>query len=83
MKRWQFWLGVAISIFFLYTVARKLEWSDFWMAIKTANYWWVIPGVAVYFLGFWVRAWRWHYLLRPIKAIPTRTMFPILTIGYM
>jgi uncharacterized protein (TIRG00374 family) len=31
----------------------------------------------------WVRAWRWHYLLKPIKEIPTKTMFPITTIGYM
>jgi uncharacterized protein (TIRG00374 family) len=30
-----------------------------------------------------VRAWRWHYLLGPIKKIPTQTMFPITTIGYM
>jgi uncharacterized protein (TIRG00374 family) len=31
----------------------------------------------------WVRAWRWHYLLGPVKTIPTKTMFPITTIGYM
>ena len=83
MKRWQFWLGIAISLIFLYTVVRKLEWGDFLTAIKTANYWWIIPGVAVYFVGVWARAWRWHYLLRPVKSISTRTMFPIVTIGYM
>ena len=82
MKRWQFWLGVAISVFFLYFVIRKLEWGDFLTAVKTANYWWLIPGVAVYFLGVWARAWRWHYLLRPVKSISTRTMFPIVTMQY-
>ena len=83
MKRWQFWLGVLISGFFLYLVLRKLHWAEFWEALKTANYWWLLPGVAVYFVGVWVRAWRWHYLLRPLKSIPTRTMFPIVAIGYM
>jgi hypothetical protein len=39
--------------------------------------------VAVYFVAVWARAWRWHYLLRPIKAIQTRVMFPITCIGYM
>ena len=34
-------------------------------------------------MGVWVRAWRWHYLLRPLKSISTRKMFPIVTIGYM
>jgi uncharacterized protein (TIRG00374 family) len=43
----------------------------------------LIPGVAVYFLGVWARAWRWHYLLRPVKSVPTRVMFPIVAIGYM
>jgi uncharacterized protein (TIRG00374 family) len=83
MRRWQFWLGVLISGFFLYLVLHKLHWVDFWEALKTANYWWLLPGVAVYFVGVWVRAWRWHYLLRPLKSISTRTMFPIVAIGYM
>ena len=39
--------------------------------------------MGVYFIGVWVRAWRWHYLLQPIKEIPTKKMFPITTIGYM
>ena len=42
-----------------------------------------MPGVAVYFVAVWARAWRWHYLLKPIKPIPTRVMFPITCIGYM
>jgi glycosyltransferase 2 family protein len=83
MKRWQFWLGVLISGFFLYLVLSKLHWAEFWEALKSANYWWLIPGVMVYFVGVWVRAWRWHYLLRPLKSISTRTMFPIVAIGYM
>lgn len=83
MKRWQFWVGIAISLFFLYIVGRNLNFGEFWEAIKEANYLWLLPGIAVYFLGVWARAWRWHYLLRPVKAISTRTMFPIVTIGYM
>ncbi len=83
MKRWQFWLGLAISAIFLWLVLRDINFSAFWGEIRQANYWWLIPGVAVYFLAVWARAWRWHYLLRPLKAIPTRTMFPIVAIGYM
>ena len=83
MKRWQFWLGVLISILFVWLALRGLKLSEFWNAVKDANYIWLIPGIAVYFVGVWVRAWRWHYLLRPIKKIPTKTMFPITTIGYM
>ena len=83
MKRWQLWLGVAISVFFLWLVLRDLDFAAFWAQVRAANYWWLLPGVAVYMIAVWVRAWRWHYLLRPLKAIPTRAMFPIVAIGYM
>lgn len=83
MKKWQLWLGVLISILFLWLALRGLRLGDFWGAMTKANYWWILPGVAVYFVGVWARAWRWHYLLGPIKKIPTAKMFPITTIGYM
>jgi len=83
MKRWQFWVGMAISLIFLYFALRGLGFGDLWGALQDAEYWWLVPGVGVYFLGVWVRAWRWHYLLRPVKPISTGTMFPIVAIGYM
>lgn len=83
MKKWQFWLGALISVLFLWLALGGLRLGDFWGAIQKANYIWLAPGIGVYFIGVWVRAWRWHYLLGPIKKIPAKTMFPITTIGYM
>jgi hypothetical protein len=83
MKRWQLWLGIVVSLAFLYLALRGLNLDDLGTAFKEANYWWLLPGVVVYFLGVLVRSWRWHYLLRPIKVIPTLNLFPIVTIGYM
>jgi len=83
MKRWQFWVGLAVSAGFLYLALRGLGIGEIWEPLKSARYWWLLPGVAVYFVGVWVRSWRWHYLLRPVKAVPTTTMFPIVAIGYM
>jgi uncharacterized protein (TIRG00374 family) len=83
LKRWQFWLGLAISLLFLYFALRGLGLKDLGEALRGANYAWLLPGVAVYFIAVWVRAWRWHYLVRPVKSVPTRKMFPIVAIGYM
>src|SRR5512135_2645056 len=83
MKKWQFWVGVLISAAALWWALSKLDFEAFWLAIKSANYWWILPGIAVYFIAVWIRAWRWHYLLKPIKPIRTRDMFPITCIGYM
>jgi uncharacterized protein (TIRG00374 family) len=83
MKRWQFWVGLALSGGFMYWALRGLGLSEIWEPLKSARYWWLLPGVGVYFIGVWVRSWRWHYLLRPVKPVSTRKMFPIVAIGYM
>ena len=83
MKKWQIWVGVLISIVFVWLALRGLRLEEFWDSVRQANYIWLLPGIGVYFIGVWVRAWRWHYLLGPIKKIPTQTMFPITAIGYM
>jgi len=83
LKRWQFWLGVLISLVFLWLALRGLHLEQVWDKMRTANLGWLLPGVAVYFIGVWARAWRWHYLLKPLKSLSTRAMFPVVTIGYM
>jgi len=82
VKRWQFWIGVAISLVLLYFAFRGLKLLELGQVILDANYWWLIPGICVYFIGVWARAWRWHYLLLPVKLIPTSQLFPTVTIGY-
>jgi uncharacterized protein (TIRG00374 family) len=82
MKNWKFWIGVIISIVFVYFAFRNQHFEDVWSAIQTAKLIWLVPAVTVYFVGVWVRAWRWHYLLKPLKSISTKKMFPIVTIGY-
>lgn len=84
MKRWQFWLGILISIACIYfLVLPKQNFPELWDSLRSANYLWLIPGISVYFIGVWVRSWRLHYMLRPIKKVPVRTLFPIVCIGYM
>jgi len=82
-KRWQFWLGMAISVLCLYLVLRGLQLGRVWQAMQNARYLWLVPGVMVYFLAVWARTWRWHYMLRPIKRVPLTHLFPVVAIGYM
>jgi len=83
MKRWYVWLGAAVSLVFLYFALRGLQLGQVWAGVRAANYWWLLPGVAVYFLAVWARTWRWHYLLRPVQRVSLRSLFPIVVIGYM
>jgi uncharacterized protein (TIRG00374 family) len=81
-RRWQILLGVAISVFFVWFALRGLELSQVLGYLRTADYWWLLPGIAIYFVAVWARTWRWHYLLRPVKSIPLIRLFPIVCIGY-
>ncbi len=83
MKRWQVWIGVIISAVFLWIAFRGLDFEEAWGNAQNANYWWLIPSVGVYFVGVWVRTWRWDFMLRPLKHIPVARLFPVVVIGYM
>ncbi|MCC7207633.1 MAG: flippase-like domain-containing protein [Anaerolineae bacterium] len=84
MRKWLFLAaGVVISLVFLYSGLRGLSLGDVAAHIGEANLLWLIPGVAIYFLAVWGRTWRWHYLLRPLKAVRLSALFPVVVIGYM
>ena len=83
VKRWQFWLGIVISAVFLIWALLGLDLQEVFQYLQHGNYLWLIPSVGVYFLAVVVRTWRWDYLLRPLKRIPLRDLFPVVVIGYM
>ncbi len=83
MKRITVLIGVAVSAVFIWLALRGLNLNDVWRDLQAANYWWLLPGVGVYFVAVWVRTWRWDYMLRPLKHIPVRRLFPVVVIGYM
>jgi uncharacterized protein (TIRG00374 family) len=83
MRRSLFWLGIAISIAFLYFALRGLKLDEFVSDIQQANLIWLLPGIALYFIAVAVRTWRWSWLLRPMKQVPVLRLFPLVVIGYM
>ncbi len=76
-------IGVLISAVFIWLALRGLHLPDVWVGLRSAEYVWLIPSIAVYFVAVWARTWRWDYLLRPMKRIPLRRLFPVVVIGYM
>jgi uncharacterized protein (TIRG00374 family) len=83
LKRWQLWLGLLISAVFLWSALRGLRLREVWQEMVAADYIWLLPSVATYFVAVWARTWRWDYMLRPLKQIPVRRLFPVVVIGYM
>lgn len=75
--------GACISIVLLWLALHGVDFAGLWQALRGAQYWWLLPAVAVYFEGVWVRALRWQVLLAPVRRVPARRLFPVIAIGYM
>lgn len=82
-RQWRFWLGLAISLFFLALAFRNQDLVQVGQALANADYRAVLPAVGLYFVGVFFRALRWQALLRPVRALGIGTLFPFVVIGYM
>src|SRR5512137_2489096 len=77
------WLGVAVSAVALYFAVRGVAWRDLWLQLAEADYWWLLPTVAVIIAGQVARSARWQVLFGDGPRPTLRDAFAILSIGYM
>ncbi|MCX7682314.1 MAG: flippase-like domain-containing protein [Anaerolineae bacterium] len=83
-RRWPILVvGFLVSTVLLWYALRDLHLGEVWASLRNARYIWLVPGVAVYFISVWFRAWRWGFLLRSLKHVPAHRLFPVVVIGYM
>ena len=83
MRSPRFWIGLLISAVFLYLAFRGQDFAEIQLALRQANYWYVIPAVALYFVGVYLRAFRWAWVLRGVVPLGTPALFSVVVIGYM
>jgi hypothetical protein len=79
----KFWVGIAVSIFFLALLFRKIEFQSLGAALATADYRYIFLAVCFTFLSYLLRAVRWRYLLISEKFIALSSLYPATIIGYM
>jgi uncharacterized protein (TIRG00374 family) len=82
-KNWKIIVGVALSLLFIFLAFRKVEFSQMGQAFAGADYWMLIPIMAVIFISLLLRAWRWQYLLAPIQQVRLFGLLASLAVGYM
>ena len=76
-------IGVTISLIFLYLAFRKVDYSELWDALKGANYWYIFPNIVLVILSMWMRAYRWRFMIDPIKKVRLGRLFSSVMIGFM
>lgn len=83
LRQKRFWLGLIVSLILLVFVFYQTDPSKILDSLSKAQYGYLIPALVLYFVGVWIRAVRWHFLLRSIKPIPSGALFRTVVIGYM
>lgn len=83
LRSLQFWAGVGISALFIALFLRTTHPRELAAAMEEANYWWLVPAVAVLFCAIIVRCLRWSILMRPLVDISPWRLLPYAIIGYM
>ena len=83
LRNWRFWAGIVVSGALLALLLVTVDREQLAAALESANYWYLAPAIALYFVGQWARAWRWRYLLAPVAPVPVGRLFVVINIGYM
>jgi len=88
LLRYRVWIGVAVSAILLYLTFGNQKWDKIGEALQHVNYLWLLPALVSYFVGVWLRALRWHFLLGPMLPAAAQAhasanrLFGPITIGY-
>src|SRR5512140_3574978 len=89
MKSWlnrllKYSISAALSALFLFLAFRGTDMHAVIESMKGASYSWIALMFALQMASHLLRAWRWRYLLDPIKAdIGLRNLFSGVMIGYL
>jgi uncharacterized protein (TIRG00374 family) len=76
-------IGIIFSSFFLYLAFKDVDFDILFESFKTTNYFLFLFSVLFLFVSFWIRAWRWRYLMIPVKDTTIKKLFAPMMIGYM
>jgi hypothetical protein len=76
-------VGAATSALFLYLAFRAVRPEDLGEAFKQTDYLSAVPAALLIVAGLWLRAYRWRFILLPVKRIRVASLFHATCVGTM
>ncbi len=76
-------LGVIVTIACLVAAVWGIDFEQISRSFRQANYWTLPVMLALLFVFFWLKAFRWRMLLEPIKKLTVSQVTPAMMIGFM
>lgn len=79
---WKVLAGILLSAAGLYIGFRKFDGAAFMASLRQTNLWLFLLAMALVVFTVFLRAWRWKYLLMPLKKISLKHLFASEMICY-
>jgi glycosyltransferase 2 family protein len=75
--------GGLLAVVLLAVVLRGVEWPALFRALREAHLAPLAGLLLVSVVTYWIRAWRWGFLLAPLGPVPLSRLFPVTMIGFL
>lgn len=82
-RRAGFFATLLVAAVFIYLAVRDVRFDDAWRALRTSNFWWLIPSFAAFVLATGMRVLRWRSLFAPGRRPPVGAVAAATMIGYL
>lgn len=83
-RKWlSFGLGILISVVAVWLLFRKVDYHELETALTKANYWWLLPNIFFVMFAMYQRAFRWYYMLLPVKPVKYANLLAATCVGFM
>ena len=76
-------IGILISVFLIYKVFGNVDFKILYTTLKNANYYWLIPNILLIIFAMYQRAYRWRFMLAPIKIVKFENLLAGTCVGFM
>ncbi|WP_366949742.1 lysylphosphatidylglycerol synthase transmembrane domain-containing protein [Geobacter sp.] len=79
----RFWLGLAVSFALIFFLFRHVDARQLLAVLRSVDPGYLSLAVFATFLGYFFRALRWKYLVKPLKKAAFGNLFSATLVGYM
>ena len=82
-KNIQIIAGLLIGLFLLWFLFKDTDWQKVLQAFHNARSDWLILAFISIVLSFFIRVWRWSYIVNPVEKVPYWRLFSATQIGFL
>ena len=76
-------VGLIVSGLLIWMLFRNIDMAELGKALREADYVWLIPNILMIFLTMYQRAYRWRFMIAPIKRVPFPNLIAATCVGFM